>query len=109
MAFRCTGEMCMVHIGEASIDMGNYYVNEETGEKVLITRRELAEKYCQLVPVRIYVRRPTSVASGAAITPAGEGETRTVQHRVERTLLNESRQPSWWDDGLDDAVIGSLP
>ena len=51
--------MCMVHIGEASIDMGNYYVNEETGEKVLITRRELAEKYCQLVPVRIYVRRPT--------------------------------------------------
>ncbi len=59
MTFRCTGEMCMVHIGETSIDMGNYYVNEETGEKVLVTRRELAEKYSQLVPVRIYVRRPT--------------------------------------------------
>lgn len=24
-------------------------------------------------------------------------------------LPNESRQPSWCDDGLDDAVIGSLP
>lgn len=24
-------------------------------------------------------------------------------------LPNESRQPSWADDGLDDAVIGSLP
>ena len=37
------------------------------------------------------------------------GETRTTQHRVGRTLPNESRQPSWCDDGLDDAVIGSLP
>jgi len=68
----------MVHIGEASIDMGNYYVNEETGEKVLITRRELAEKYCQLVPVRIYVRRPTPVAGDGATATDGdvEGETR---------------------------------
>ena len=74
MAFRCTGEMCMVHIGEASIDMGNYYVNEETGEKVLITRRELAEKYCQLVPVRIYVRHPTPVAGDAAISERSDDD-----------------------------------
>ena len=36
-------------------------------------------------------------------------ELEAAQHRVERTLPNESRQPSWCDDGLDDAVIGSLP
>ena len=34
---------------------------------------------------------------------------KAAQHRVGRTLPNESRQPSWCDDGLDDAVIGSLP
>ena len=38
-----------------------------------------------------------------------EAQIEAAQHRVERTLPNESRQPSWCDDGLDDAVIGSLP
>ena len=71
MAYKCTGEMCMVHIGDGNmIDMGNYYVNEETGEKVLITRRELAEKYSNLVSVRVYVRRPTMLAHRPACTCA---------------------------------------
>ena len=33
--------------------------------------------------------------------------TRLTKRAVD--LPNESRQPSWCDDGLDDAVIGSLP
>ena len=38
-----------------------------------------------------------------------------IKHTVKRLtpravdLPNESRQPSWCDEGLDDAVIGSLP
>ena len=54
------------------------------------------------------VSRLTPVADDRA-EARDSGETRTVQHRVGRTLPNESRQPSWCDDGLDDAVIGSLP
>ena len=51
----------MVHVGERSIDMGNYFT-DENGARCLITSRELAEKYSQLVGCPIYVRRPTMLA-----------------------------------------------
>lgn len=62
MALKLTGEICVVHIGETSVDLGNYYIDEETGEKVLVTFKELAQKYYVLVHVPIYVRRPTPLA-----------------------------------------------
>ena len=36
-------------------------------------------------------------------------EERAAQQLRAVDLPTESRQPSWADDGLDDAVIGSLP
>ena len=59
MTLSNTGVMCMVHIGERSVDMGNYYVNNKTGERVLVTNQELAQKYSRFINVPIYVRRPT--------------------------------------------------
>lgn len=53
-AFRDTGEMCMVHIGERSIDMGNYYT-DSNGNRVLITTAERANLYANLVSVPVYV------------------------------------------------------
>ena len=54
----------MVHIGERSIDMGNYFT-DENGARCLITSHELAEKYGQLVSCPVYVRRPTQRAIDA--------------------------------------------
>ena len=48
----------MVFPNGRQIDMGNYYIDEKTGGRVLITSRELAEKYGHLVNVPIYVRKP---------------------------------------------------
>jgi len=50
-----TGVMCMVYVDDRRIDMGNYFINEK-GVKCLITSRELAEKYNNLVLCPIYVR-----------------------------------------------------
>ena len=41
--------------------MGNYFT-DENGARCLITSRELAEKYSQLVGCPIYVQRPTKRA-----------------------------------------------
>ena len=71
MTLSNTGVMCMVHIGERSIDMGNYYVNNKTGERVLVTNQELAQKYSRFINVPIYVRRPTPTA----LDPATPRET----------------------------------
>ena len=57
MAFKNTGIMCMVTVNESFIDLGNYFTNEKTGERVLITTREKAKKYGRLVKVPIYVRK----------------------------------------------------
>jgi hypothetical protein len=51
-----TGEMCMVFDGETSVDLGNFFINQE-GEKVLVTDMVSAEKYGHLVKQKIYVRR----------------------------------------------------
>jgi len=56
--FVTTGAMCMVFPNGRQIDMGNYYIDEKTGGRVLLTSRELAEKYGHLVDVPIYVRKP---------------------------------------------------
>jgi len=55
MAFRKTNAMCMVYIDGKNIDMGNYFINEATGERMLITSRELAEKYAKFVNVDVYI------------------------------------------------------
>ena len=54
----------MVHVGERNIDMGNYFT-DDNGARCLITSRELAEKYSQLVSCPVYVRRPTKRAPDA--------------------------------------------
>ena len=62
--YKNTGEICMVHIAEdsaesgfRSVDLGSYYIKKDTGEKVLITSRRLAEKYAHLVHVPVYISR----------------------------------------------------
>lgn len=47
--------MCMVHCNGRSIDLGNYYSME--GKKVLVTSKELAKKYGDLVECPIYTRK----------------------------------------------------
>jgi hypothetical protein len=51
----------MVHVGERNIDMGNYFT-DDNGARCLITSRELAKKYSQLVSCTVYVRRPILLA-----------------------------------------------
>jgi hypothetical protein len=55
MAFKNTGVICLIDVGESFVDMGDYYINEQTGERVLITRKDLAERYSNFVDVPIYI------------------------------------------------------
>ena len=61
MAYKNTGAMCMVYVDDKCIDLGNYHTDEASGEKVLITSYELAEKYAHLVSVPVYVRKEMAV------------------------------------------------
>lgn len=63
MMFKITSSICILHIkdeskedGTSIVDLGNYYEAED-GRRVLITSRELAEKYGHLVDEDIYVRK----------------------------------------------------
>ena len=57
MALINTNEMCMVYVDGRCIDMGNYYIDEQSGKKVLVTSLEIAEKFAQLVSVPVYIRK----------------------------------------------------
>ena len=48
--------ICLVRSGGKAVDIGNYYTKED-GEKVLVTSRDLAERYGHLVSCAIYIRR----------------------------------------------------
>lgn len=63
MAFINTCVMCMVYVDENFIDLGNYFENEETGERVLITSETMAKKYNKLVSVPIYTRKADKAKS----------------------------------------------
>lgn len=63
----------MVHVGDRNIDMGNYFT-DENGARCLITSRELAEKYGQLVSCPVYVRRPTKRTPDALRCTSDNGE-----------------------------------
>lgn len=60
--FLNTYQMCIVFVpdqnreeGFKCVDLGNFF-KDEMGKKVLITSRELAEKYSKLVDVPIFIR-----------------------------------------------------
>ena len=57
MALINTNEMCMVYVDGRCIDMGNYYIDEQSGKKVLVTSLELAKKYARFVSVPVYTRK----------------------------------------------------
>lgn len=54
-----TGVMCIVTVpmgdGMRHVDMGNYF--EHLGQRVLVTRNDLASRYGHLVDVPVYVRK----------------------------------------------------
>jgi len=58
-----TGVMCMITVNDNNaidgirhVDMGNYY-KTETGEQVVVTTKELAQRYHKLIDDTIYVRK----------------------------------------------------
>jgi len=60
--FLNTYEMCIVMVpdqnrkeGVRNVDLGNFF-KDEMGKKVLITSRELAEKYSKFVDVPVFIR-----------------------------------------------------
>jgi len=60
--FLNTYEMCIVMVpdqnrkeGCRNVDLGNFF-KDETGQKVLITSRELAEKYSKFVNTPVFIR-----------------------------------------------------
>ena len=59
MPMKNTGVMCMVAVrhmgGICHIYMGNYF--DHSGQRVLVTRENLAREYGHLVDVPIYVRK----------------------------------------------------
>lgn len=61
MTLENTGVMCVVAVSTTDddiryVDMGNYF--EHRGQRVLVTRADLARRYGHLVDVPIYVRKP---------------------------------------------------
>jgi len=57
-----TGVMCMITVNDANredgikhIDIGNYYIDEQ-GEKCVITTKDIANKYSELIDCKIYTK-----------------------------------------------------